>query len=339
MKLICAPIATLTHAGFRCIVEKFGGCSEYYTEMINAGSFVNGGPFEKYYVIPDPVPEKVVWQLTGRDSGYMAGAASKLAVLPGIGIDLNMGCSAPDILNSGAGVSWMLKPLQETRAMVREVHAAVLSAAGPDGSTRRLSAKLRLGGGDFTDDGFFAFTDMLVSEGVTRITLHPRTSRERYRLPPRWEYVERLALRYKDEGVSVVLNGAVSDRQSLLAARAAAPHCDGIMIARAAATSPWIFAELGAALDGRQRSFTIDREQTALDFISVLEKYQPEEFWKTRMQRFFAYYCLGFSFAHYFQTQMLNAKSTDDARERVRDYFRRESGDKFLIINTGAENE
>ena len=29
MKLICAPMATLSHPGFRIITEKFGGCDEY----------------------------------------------------------------------------------------------------------------------------------------------------------------------------------------------------------------------------------------------------------------------------------------------------------------------
>lgn len=324
MQLICAPIATLTHAGFRTLVERFGGCDEHYTEMINAGSFVTGGPFEKYYVIPGPAPEKVVWQLTGKDAHFMAAAAEMLSQLPGAGIDLNMGCSAPEIVRSGAGAAWMMKPAEETRGMVR----AVKKAAGD----RRLSVKLRLGGEDYTDEGFFSFTDMLVDEGVTRLALHARTAKEKYRLPPRWEYVEKLALRYEGRGVEVVLNGNVKDAESLAAAVKAAPHASGIMIARGAAEYPWIFAQLRSSLEGARRTITIDREQTALDFIGLVQQYQPEEFWKTRLQRFFAYYCLGFSFAHYFQTQMLNAKDCDDARARVQDYFTRESGDRIKTI-------
>ena len=42
MKLICAPVATVTHAAFRTLVDRFGGCDEYYSEMINAATFVNG---------------------------------------------------------------------------------------------------------------------------------------------------------------------------------------------------------------------------------------------------------------------------------------------------------
>ena len=47
MKLICGPMATISHPAFRILVEKFGGCDEYFTEMINAGTLLTGGPFEK----------------------------------------------------------------------------------------------------------------------------------------------------------------------------------------------------------------------------------------------------------------------------------------------------
>jgi len=254
-----------------------------------------------------------------------------LSSLQGTGIDINMGCSAPDIMHCGAGVSWMTKPLEETRTLVHEVKAAA--------GDKRLSVKLRLGGEDFTESRFFQFTDMLVREGVSQLALHPRTSKEKYRLPPRWEYVEQLALRYKEQGISVILNGAVNDMRSLNAALAAAPHCAGVMVGRAAVTYPWIFAVLSTGLQHTACRFTVDRELVALNFIDMLEKYQPAEFLKTRLQRFFAYYCMGFSFAHYFQTQMLNAKDCADARFRVHDYFMRESTDKLLAVVSGEIQE
>lgn len=326
MKLICAPVATVTHAAFRSIVDRFGGCDEYYSEMINAATFVNGGPFEKYYVIPDPAPEKTVWQITGRKAEYLAEAASMIGKLPGIGVDINMGCSAPDIIKSGAGAAWLSKDVSETQFMVRSVRDAL------SGSGKRLSVKLRLGNEHFTDERFFSLCDMLVSEGVTLFALHPRTSKEKYRSPLRWEYVERLALRYADDGVSVVLNGGVHDAPSLHEALRASPHASGIMIARGAIENPWLFAELAADLRHESFAAVIDRERLALDFIDMLEKYQPEEFWKTRMQRFFTYYCRGFSFAHYFQTQMQNAKDTGDARDRIRDYFQKQADDVLLRL-------
>ena len=115
MKLICGPMATISHPAFRIMIEKFGCCDEYFTEMINAGTLLTNGPFEKYYIDPTPVPQKVVWQLTGRTTEHMEAAAKELVKLPGIGIDINMGCSAPDIYRFGSGIGWMLKTIEETK--------------------------------------------------------------------------------------------------------------------------------------------------------------------------------------------------------------------------------
>ena len=237
MKLLLAPMATLSHEAFRRAVARFGGCDEYVTEMINASSLLAGGQWEKYYLLSGPEPDKIVWQITGNKAEPMARAAALLSAREGIGIDLNMGCSAPQIANTGAGISWMTKPISETQAMVRGVKSAMANAAKDGAKEKRLSVKLRLGAEDFTDDDFFAFCDMLVDEGVQMLTLHPRTKKEKYRKPPRYEYVERLSLRYEGR-VPVVLNGNVTDCASFQNALRIAPHASGVMVARAAAQKP-----------------------------------------------------------------------------------------------------
>ena len=327
MKLFLAPMDAITHQAFRNLVARFGGCDEYFNEMINASSLLNNGPWEKFYLLEGPEPEKLVWQLTDKNGEKMAQAASFLAERGGIGIDLNMGCSAPQIANTGAGIAWMTKPIEETQAMVRAVKSALENAAKDGRPAKRLSVKLRLGGEDFTPQGFFEFTDMLIDEGVQMLTLHPRTKKQKYREHAKWNFVEELALRHPD--IPVILNGDVKDKASFEEAQKAAPHACGVMIARAAVQKPWIFAELKNM--SRPDSAPVSAEQLALDFIDDVEKCQPAEFWKTRLQRFFAYYCLNFSFAHYFQTQMLNAKDNDDARARLKDYFEKCPDDKKLI--------
>ena len=311
-------MATLSHEAFRRCAAKFGGCDEYFTEMINAGSLIHMGPFEKYYLLSGPEPEKIVWQITGSRADYMENAAKVLSELEGIGIDINMGCSAPQIANTGAGIAWMLKPLEETRLMVKKVRLAA--------GSKRLSVKLRLGDENFTKEKLFDFCDMLIGEGVQMLTLHPRTKKEKYREHSRWQIAEELARKFK--GIPVILNGDIKDVDSFNSAVNSAPSTSGIMIARAAAQKPWIFGELAGTLPSDE----IDCEKLALEFIDDVEECQPEEFWKTRLQRFFAYYCLNFSFAHYFQTQMLNAENNDDARNRVKAYFEKCPDDRIKII-------
>jgi len=330
-KLILAPMATLSHEAFRRCVSRFGGCDEYFTEMINAGSLLNMGPWEKFYLMSGPTPQKIVWQLTGNHVEKMGEAAKVLAEQDGLGLDLNMGCSAPQIANTGAGVSWMLKPIEETKRMVHLVKNSIDEIAHNDSSKKkRFSVKLRLGDNSYTKERFFDFCKMLIDEGVEMITLHPRTKKEKYREHARWQIVEELAQKYPN--ISIILNGDIKDFSSYDVAVKTAPSCSGVMIARMAAQKPWIFKELQLKAEKSNEKLEIDCEKLALDFIDDVEECQPEEFWKTRLQRFFAYYCLNFSFSHYFQTQMLNATNNDDARTKVKEYFEKCSNDRLKTI-------
>lgn len=329
MKFICGPMATVSHPAFRILLEKFGGCDEYFTEMINAGTLLTGGPFEKFYIDPSPVPQKVVWQLTGRTTEHMEAAARQIITLPGIGIDLNMGCSAPDIYRYGAGIGWMLKPVDETKEMVRAVGKVISEHNDKTGENKRFSVKLRLGDDNFTDEKFFLFTDMLVNNGVQMLTLHPRTKKEKLARPARYEYCQKLVERYKGQNIKIILNGNVKDKPSLENALTKAPDVDGVMIARASVQKPWIFRELNG---GFSETVQIDMMQLAMDYINDVETFQPKEFWKTRLQRFFTYFCMNFKFSHYAQTQFLNASDNDDLRQRITEFFEKCPEEKIFSL-------
>ena len=359
-------MATLSHQGLRKIYEDFGGCDEYYTEMINASSYLTHGQFEGFYTMNEIAGDKIVWQLTGKEASPMAKAARELCELGGIGIDLNMGCSAPEIVKTGAGIAWMIKPMEETKALVSEVRNAIdsfnsdLTAEGKH-KKQRLSVKLRLGDEDFTDEGFFKFCDMLYENGVEQLVLHPRTRKEKLSRPPRYQYVEDLAKHLKNK-IPIILNGNVKDLYTFENALKAAPSSAGVMLARISAQKPWIFRELSkspdfssasqlsqtfasqfpkasvsgmwektAADDGKE-SIQIDRLKVGLEYIENLRLYQPKEFHETRMQRFFAYYCDNFSFGHYIKSKMLNCKTIDDAENTFKSYFDEMPGDRFISI-------
>jgi tRNA-dihydrouridine synthase len=235
MKLALAPMATLSHEALRLLIHRYGDPDEYFSEMIHAPSFIVGGPFEKWYVRTAPAPEKMVWQLTGPDIDPIVRAAEMITPLGGIGLDLNMGCSAPDIARFGAGIAWMLKPPEETAALVRAVRRV---------ADRRLGVKLRLG--ETEDyDRLLAFCRMLVDEGADIITLHPRVRRDKYSRPARREYVARLAA---DLPVPVYGNGDVDSAANARDYMERYP-CAGLMIGRAAVQKPWIFGQIRAGLE------------------------------------------------------------------------------------------
>ena len=329
MKLISAPLANISHAGFRMLIHTFGDPDEYFTEMIHAPSLLSGGPFEQWYLRTNPVPEKLVWQLTASKAEAFAHAIPLVLQEGGIGIDLNMGCSAPPIVRSGAGFAWMLKPLEETAAAVRLVKNALERYAASKSRHFRLSVKLRLGtSADYP--ALLRFCRMLEDEGVQLITLHPRFQRQRYGRPARHEYIGALAA---DLHVPVYGNGDINSAETFLTAARQIP-CAGWMIGRAAVQMPWIFKaiSLKCVTDSERKPYRIDLEETAIHFLHLLTTEQPPSFYRTRIQRFFQFYCDNFSFAHYCRTRLLKAAFPEEAAEILRVYFEQVPEDKIIEL-------
>jgi len=332
MKLVCAPMATLSHEAFRRITEGFGGCHEYFTEMINATSLLNNGPWEKFYLINETAPETIVWQLTGSDAEKIAEAVPVVCSRGGTGVDLNMGCSAPQIYKTGAGIAWMLKDISETEHLVSLVRNRLDEAGRQYGRKFRFSVKCRLGDEDYTKEKFFDFIRMLYENGVELVTLHARTKKEKcVRTVPRYEIVEELALKFP--ALDVYVNGSIKDVSSADFALKKCPSVKGMMIARQAAVTPWIFSLLDRYINGTELKVSkVDRMQVALDFADYVEKYQPEEFYRTRIQRFFAYYCTQFFFGHLFSSELLNYKSIEDTKKKIEGYFERNPHERFIEL-------
>ena len=370
-KLILAPMATLSHAALRNAIYKFGGCDEYYCEMIHATSLVAGGQFEKYYIMQNPEPEKIVWQLTDSTQEPILKASKIVAELGGIGIDINMGCPAPEIAKHGAGIAWMSKPLCETGKMLEKINDILKNSQT---SCQRLSVKCRLGEENFTSETFFNFIEMLISSGTEQIVLHPRTRKQKYSRNANWAYVRKLCDYVNSKGakISIVGNGDIKDVESAHCALQKAPDVSGLMLGRYAVQKPWLFSQIAKSFSQGPASApnatspepttraqspatvpnatspepttraqgpatapnatTLDLLEFCREFLADLEAFQPREFWKTRTQRFFVYFCDNFSFAHYLKTKMLNAQSHTEQLQILEQYFEQMRQERFIKI-------
>jgi tRNA-dihydrouridine synthase B len=324
-------MAELSHRALRELIENFKppggrtektGADEYFTEMISASAFVSRGPFEAWYADGDPCPEKLVYQIVGADETQLVRAVALLDRYECLGIDINMGCSAPAITRTGAGVRWMAD-INRAGALIRQIRPK---------TRRRLSVKLRTGlEDDF--DYLVKFCRRLEEEGVELITLHPRTAREKFKRRARWDYIP--ALR-KELRIPLAGNGDIASAEEILRR---AEDCDAVMIGRLAVRQPWVFAEVSkinfmtqlrtegrrggaeevAQFDDYEQSlaslrplpsvlrreefenkstqkstlsrFRIDIEEIGLRFLELLSLYQPPEFHLSRARRFFGYFC------------------------------------------------
>lgn len=316
---LLAPMAELSHRALRELIEGFGGCDAYFSEMISAGALLSGGPFESWYIDGGPRSEKLVYQLLGADSRQIVKAGALLDRLECAGIDINMGCSAPMIRKTGAGVAWMAS-IDRAGELIARVRRAV---------RRRLSVKLRIG---FQDDFEYlaGFCRRLEAEGTELIILHPRTAGEKFRRSARWDYVGELR---RELGIPVAGNGDIASAADLC--RRAAGPCDAVMAGRAAVRQPWLFAQARLLeTQGREHppceNFHINLAETGLNFLELLARHQPPEFHLSRARRFFSFFCDNLKWGNYLKT-LLNRGENLAGIERIwRDYFA-EHGEEALL--------
>ncbi|MCL2252617.1 MAG: tRNA-dihydrouridine synthase family protein [Treponema sp.] len=305
-----APMAELSHRALRELIEDFGGCDEYFSEMISAGALLAGGPFEKWYIDSAPKPEKLVFQLVGSDPHTIARSAAFLDKLECAGIDINMGCSAPLIRKTGAGAAWMAS-IDKAGQLISLVRPVV---------KHRLSVKLRIG---FKDDFDYlvSFCRRLEEEGAELITLHPRLVCEKFKGLAKWEYT---GLLKKELKIKVAGNGDVSSPQDLV--RRAAGSCDAVMVGRAAVRLPWIFklarSREQLAENTSVPGFVPDIEGTGFRFIELLAKHQPPEFFISRARRFFSFFCDNLKWGTYLKNSLNREDSLAGIEKVWREFFK-----------------
>jgi len=282
--LIFAPMATVSHAAFRCLVEEWGGCNLHFTEMIDAATHLAGRRYESFYADATPCPERVVYQIVGADEDTLVAAAASLASRDCAGIDVNMGCSAPHIFRHGAGIAWMTDQTRAAR-LIERMRTAV--------GSRSLSIKLRLGEEE-DEKGLLAFGRAMEDSGVDFLTLHPRVRRDSLSRPARWEWVSMLK---QSLSIPVVGNGDLN-QFSVLQSRSTVVPADGWMVGRQAAVAPWTFRYWAGRWKDPEFDFLVNLERVCRRFHELLERHQPPEFWVTRSRRFYSYFGKNLTYGH-----------------------------------------
>lgn len=345
-----APLASLSHRALRQLIEEFGGCDEYFSEMLSASSLLAANPLESYYLDGGPAPEKLVYQIVGSDPDILVQAANFLDKLDCRGIDLNMGCSAPEIVRTRAGVWWMDHP-EAAFALVGRLRGAI--------RRHRFSVKLRLGSDD-NMERLVSFCRGLEREGVDLITVHPRTSKEKLKRRARWTAVEEVK---KSLSIPVAGNGDIENAAQLV--HRARCGCDAVMVGRAAVKAPWIFAQAralesregpspgGHGLEGegiktdlksvevsgqKPSPESVDLLAVADHFLDLLEQYQPSVYFEGRAKKFFLYFCENLTWAHHVRTLLGREKDRRGMVRVLEAYFAQESRDRFVPAISGTYN-
>ncbi len=317
--LLLAPMAGLTHSALRTLLLSFGGIGLLSTEMLSARRLPVENNKISPYLITTEAEHPLSYQLLITDVQEVIPAIEALHRFAADFIDINFGCPAPRVRKSGGGSSLMSNP-----ELVRDIiRTARKSTHLP------LSAKIRLG--ECLDESTLRdFCLMLQDEGLDLLTVHARLRGESFARKPRWEWVGKVK---KWLDIPVVANGgifSVDDAARCLSLSGA----DGLMIGRAAAQKPWLFAEIARALYSVDvQGVSICLPQIYGQFVVGLSRFRPERR-LGRLKEFSHYFALNYAFGHHLAMSVQKSTTVEQAWQQATDFFAKTDSNGLAQVAT-----
>ena len=246
--VVLAPMAGVTNVAFRTLcreleLERAGSPSGLYVcEMATARALVERHPVTMHMTTfgPTETPRSLQLYTVDPDITY---AAAKMIVDENLAdhIDMNFGCPVPKVTRKGGGSALPYK-----RRLFGQIVAAAVRAT--EGTDIPVTVKFRIG----IDDEHHTHLDagrIAAGEGAAAVALHARTAAQRYSGTADWNEIARLKEHVTD--VPVLGNGDIFDADDA-AKMMEQTGCDGVVVGRGCLGRPWLFAELSAALNGRE---------------------------------------------------------------------------------------
>lgn len=225
-RVLLAPMDGFTDSPFRRICQMFGS-SLNTSEFINGIDVENGHPHLKFHTYFSEDERPFSYQIFDDDPQRLLRSALKLEKNKPDLIDINMGCSAKNVSNRGAGAG-LLKDPQKIGQIITLLSKHL---------ELPVTAKIRLGW-DNNSLNYLEVVRILQDCGVSAITVHARTRKQEFSGRSDWDAISEIK---RISSVPIIGNG---DVESLIDAVRMIEQtgCDAVMIGRSAIGNPWIFS-------------------------------------------------------------------------------------------------
>ena len=307
-----APMASVADTAYRTLCKEHGACM-VTGELVSAKGLCYGSRGSAELCRITDAERPMGLQLFGAEPEFMAEAVQRLLPFQPDWIDLNMGCPVPKVVNQGAGSALMKTPELAEKLM----QAAVDAAAG----RVPVTVKMRIGW-DETNINAVDFAKRMEAAGAAAIAVHSRTRTQFYGGNADWRYITAVK---QAVSVPVIGNGDVTDGASALRMYRET-GCDLVMVGRATYGNPWIFEEIGAALNGE--AFTPPDAEARLSEMlrhirRILDMSEKKEALAMREARKHAlWYLKGYPGASFFRGRSAALSSYAEAEALAADYLK-----------------
>lgn len=302
---VLAPMEDVTDVVFRHVVADAAAPDVYFTEFTNSDSYCHpdGKDSVRGRLTFTEDEQPIVAHIWGDNPDHFREMSIGMAEAGFKGLDINMGCPVPNVVRNGKGCGLIDRP---------EAAAELIQAAKAGGLP--VSVKTRLG--LYKVDEWRDWLKHILECDIANLSIHLRTKKEMSKVDAHWELIPEIK-KLRDEvapDTLLTINGDIPDRATGLEL-VRKYGVDGVMIGRGIFKNPYAFE-------------TDPKEHTPEELLDLLKLHldlhdqynEMEERKYAPLHRFFKIYVKGFRGAGELRNQLMNTKSTDEARELINTY-------------------
>lgn len=307
---VLAPMAGVTDTLFRRVIRGLGGCGLLMTEFTSSEGITRSAKKTLRYLYFQEDEHPIAAQLFGANAKVMADAARMVEDLGYDGVDINLGCPAKKVVKCGG--SGLLRDLPLLEEIFGSVRAAVKIP---------LTIKLRAG---WDEKSIVAKEVVRMAEdiGVEAAAIHPRTRLQGYAGKADWKLIGEVKQAAR---IPIIGNGDIECPEDAVR-MVKETGCDAVMIGRAAATNPWIFAQMKEYQEtGR---YTVPSEEDRHRLLSgyykqILDSNLPDAMGK--MKQFACWFTHGVGNGSELRKIVHMARTPGEVVEKVERFFERKA--------------
>ena len=302
-KIYLAPMSGVTDLAFRLISRK-AGAGHCFFEMLDSNAMIYNCPATRRLLDTVEKDSPIAAQLVGSDPHMMLDAAEKLISCAAISfLDINSACPAKKVIKKGAGAA-LLKNGVRLAAIVKKMAS---------GLRIPVTVKLRTGFDKKDVAEFVRIARVCEESGASTVFIHGRTFAQGYCGDIDYE-----SIRAAKGALKIPVFGSGNIFNPIMAKRMLdETGCDGIMVARGALGSPWIFKDienyLKNGVDPKEPKLSL-RKGVLKEHLAYIEKYKniPHRYKAGIMGKVATWYLKGVSNAKRLRDKIYRTKSYEE---------------------------
>ena len=256
---ILAPMDDVTDIAFRKLCEKHKA-SYSTTELTSVDALIHNKVYKSRYERSNLKINSI--QLFGKDPLKFVEAAKNIETEADM-IDVNLGCPSPTVTKNDAG-SMLLKDPKNVSQIIEKLVKNI---------NLPITAKIRLG---YEKTNHIQIAKEIEDSGASLITVHGRTAKQKYSGKANFNAIQEI---YETLKIPVIGNGDIKEEEQIdIYLSSQNPHCDALMIGRAAIGNPFIFERFNHYYKTGEKLEISDiknkQKELFLEYLKLLENHK-----------------------------------------------------------------